>query len=58
MAELKRCKVKYKGKCFETKRDKEKYKSWDPIIKKAKKDKAPKSTIKMMKDFQKSWIEK
>ena len=54
----KKCKIKHKGKCFATKSAKNKYKSWDPIIKKAKKDKVPKSTMKMMKSFQRSWVGK
>lgn len=54
----KKCKFKIKGKCFKTKTAKQKYQSWDPIIKKAQRDKVPKSTLKMMKSFQKSWIGK
>ena len=55
---VKKCKVKYRKKCFATKKAKNKYKSWDPIIRKAKTDKVPKSTMKMMRSFQKSWIGK
>lgn len=54
----KKCKFKYKGKCFKTKSAKSKYASWDPILKKAKRDRAPKSAIKMMRGFQKSWVGK
>jgi len=43
---------------FKTKEAKRKYDSWTPIIKKAKKDGAPKATIKMMERFQHSWIGK
>jgi len=53
-----KCKVKYRKKCFATKKAKNKYKSWDPIIRKAKKDKVPKSTMKMIKSFQKSLVGK
>ncbi len=52
------CKFKHKGKCFKTKFAKGRYVSWNPIIKKARKDKAPKNTVKMMKNFQKSWVGK
>jgi len=43
---------------FKTKEAKEKYASWIPIIRKARKDGAPKTTIKMMERFQHSWIGK
>ena len=53
-------KKKYKvdGKFFRTKYAKIKYISWKPILKKAKKDKVPKTTIKMIKSFQRSWVGK
>ena len=43
---------------FKTKRAKDKYNSWTPIIKKAKRDGVPKTTLDMMKRFQRSWIGK
>lgn len=43
---------------FKTKEAEKKYKSWTPIIKKARKDGVAKTTIAMMVRFQKSWIGK
>lgn len=43
---------------FKAKDAEKKYKSWTPIIKKAERDGAPKTTIEMMKRFQRSWIGK
>lgn len=43
---------------FKTKEARRKYNSWMLIIKKAESDGAPKTTIKMMKAFQRSWIGK
>lgn len=43
---------------FKTKEAKQKYNSWTAIIRKARKDGAPKTTIEMMVRFQRSWIGK
>ena len=58
MVKKKVCNYEYRGKCFKTKEDRRHYLTWNPIIKKARKDKAPKRTIKMMKDFQNHWVSK
>ena len=43
---------------FKTKEAEKKYKSWTPIIKKARKEGASKTAINFMKTAQRSWIGK
>jgi len=64
---VKKCPIKYKGKCFKTKYAKERYKSWNPMIKelqgvvRRKKYTGygnPKKALSDVKKYQKYWLGK